>query len=175
MLFSINNESKKIEKLYYKYRKLMFAEAYQILDDEALAEDAVSEAFVRIMKNIDKIDEDNSTRTRNFLIVICRNVAKDIHSKQKRENGAVQECEDYAALTPEDIVIDNESVDRIVSIIENMDPKYKDVLILRRVYKMKRKDIAQICGISVEAVAKRLQRARAEIKKNLRKEGEHND
>ncbi len=44
----VNNESKKIEKLYYKYRKLMFAEAYRILDDEALAEDAVSEAFFQV-------------------------------------------------------------------------------------------------------------------------------
>ena len=45
----------KVEKLYYTYRNFMYDEAYAILNDQSLAEDAVSEAFVRIIKNLDKI------------------------------------------------------------------------------------------------------------------------
>lgn len=160
----------KIEKLYYMYRNLMFTEAYRILNDKALAEDAVSESFVRIFNNVHKIDADDSPCTRNFLVVVCRNVAKDIYNSQKRESSLCRDVEDVVISSPEDIVIDNESVDRIAKIISTMDDKYKDVLILSRVYKLERNDIAKIFGISPEAVTKRLQRAKKKIKQNLGEE-----
>ena len=162
---------KKLERLYYEYRNLMFMEANRILNDKALAEDAVSESFVRIMKNLHKIDESDVLHTRNFLAVVCRNVAKDIYNSQKREISICQDIEDITGLSPEDIVIDKESAGRIAEVISNMDEKYKDVLILSRVYNMKRNDIAKIFGISPEAVTKRLQRAKAEVVKQLKKEG----
>ena len=63
----------KIERLYMCYRNLMYKEALEIVQNPHSAEDAVSESFVRIIK---KIDEQNRPKTRSFLVIICRNVAK---------------------------------------------------------------------------------------------------
>ena len=66
----------KIERLYMCYRNLMYKEAPEIVQNPHSAEDAVSESFVRIIKNLHKIDEQNRPKTRSFLVIICRNVAK---------------------------------------------------------------------------------------------------
>lgn len=54
--------------------------------------------------------------------------------------------------------------------ISQLDPKYRDIFILRRAYNMSREDIAKTVGISEEAVKKRLQRAKAMILKEYSKE-----
>lgn len=166
------NKREKVEKLYDTYRDVMFREANKILDDEMCAEDAVSESFVRIIKNLDKIEADGSIRTLNFLVLVCRNVAKDIYNRRKRESKVFCSKDEALVLseTPEDIVINRESVNKIVDIISSMDPIYKDVLILRKIYGVSRCDIAKLFGITDEAVTKRLQRAKKQIKKQLREE-----
>ncbi len=166
------NKKTKLENLYYTYRQSMFQEAFSILEDKSLAEDAVSESFVRIINNLNKIECDNSPRTCNFLLTICRNVALDIYRKRKLNNSYFREPEKdfFFCNTPENIVIDNESVNRIMDIILNMDAIYRDTLILSKVYHVSRGDIAEMFGISAEAVTKRLQRAKAEIKRQLAKE-----
>lgn len=166
------NKKTKLEKLYYTYRQQMFQEAFSILEDKSLAEDAVSESFVRIINNLNKIECDDSPRTRNFLLTICRNVALDFYRKRKHNNSHFQEPKNDISFqnTPENIVIDKESINRIMEIILNMDAIYKDTLLLNKVYHISRGDIAKMFGISPEAVTKRLQRAKAEIKRQLAKE-----
>lgn len=169
---AIQNEKDrtKVEKLYYEYRKLMYKEAYAILEDKTLAEDAVSESFIRIINNLHKIDENICPRTRNFLVIICRNVAKDIYNS-KRNNIPYEHTENITnPINVEDIVINRETVKRITDIISAMDSMYRDVLILRRAYGMSREDISKIFGISVETVKKRLLRANNMIKAKLEKE-----
>ena len=51
------NDSHIIRKLYEKYSKFMFKIALDILKDNYSAEDAVQQSLIRIIENIDKIDE----------------------------------------------------------------------------------------------------------------------
>ena len=71
-----DGEVGKLEALYREYKSKMLSKAYSVLRDEGLAEDAVHNAFMRILKNLDKIDEVKSSRTRGFVLVITANVAK---------------------------------------------------------------------------------------------------
>ena len=57
-------EKEKFEKLYEQYRKLMMAEANAILKSKHLAEDAVQETFLRIIKSFDYVEEILSPRTK---------------------------------------------------------------------------------------------------------------
>ena len=74
-------EKEKFEKLYEQYRKLMMAEANAILKSKHLAEDAVQEAFLRIIKSFDHVEEILSPRTKRFVVIIARNAALTILSK----------------------------------------------------------------------------------------------
>lgn len=61
-----NAEYLNVEELYCMYKKLMYKEAYAILSDAHLAEDAVHESFVRVIKNMHKLDLNNCQRTRGY-------------------------------------------------------------------------------------------------------------
>ncbi len=74
----------KFERLYYKYRRLMFTCAKEILKDDMLAEDAVHEAFLRLTKYMKKIDEIECNKTFRFVVIVVESAAKDIYRKEKR-------------------------------------------------------------------------------------------
>lgn len=69
----------KPESLYTKYGKDMFRVAYRILNDYQLAQDAVQVAFIKLIDNIDKIDEVNSNKTRAFAVIVVRNISINIY------------------------------------------------------------------------------------------------
>ncbi|MBR5536244.1 MAG: sigma-70 family RNA polymerase sigma factor [Clostridia bacterium] len=164
---------KKLETLYFLHRDYMFTEAFDVLRDHSLAEDAVNEAFVHIIPHINKIEEDGSFYTRNFLCVVCRNAAIDIYRRQKREDVAVIKAahSQFPDETPEDILITRESLQEILDIINDMNPKYRDVILMNKIYNIRQREIASMLHISEDAVKKRLQRARAEIKAQLQRRG----
>ncbi len=171
------DDSLKVERLYYQYRKLMYKEAYAILKDNHFAEDAVDESFIRIINNLHKIDESNIPRTRNFLVIICRNVAKDMYKSRIYLNSGDDLSDDITNeeagvfSDPSDVVIDKDSAKLLISAIENLDPIYRDVFLLKRVHGLSREEISVIFGISVETVKKRLLRAKIKIVSSLEKEG----
>ena len=165
----------KAERLYTQYRYLMFSEANKILNDSYLAEDAVQQAFEKIIKNIEKIDEKNVPSTRNYLVIICRNVSINMyHNKQYLNNNSdnIDELEiESRELSPEALTIDKIGVERISEAIKNLPDIYRDVLLLKHNYDYSREQIAKELNISFETVKKRLQRAKSLLAKSLMKEG----
>lgn len=68
-LFKHHNKTK-TERLYHTYRNVMYVAAYEVLEDNTLAQDAIHESFERIIKNLHKIDEDDTARTCSFLTIL---------------------------------------------------------------------------------------------------------
>jgi len=86
-LIESEEDKDKFEELYKTYKQLMFYTANNILKDVDLAEDAVHQAFLRIINHLDKIDEINCRKTKGFIVTIIEHVSIDIYRKRKRENG----------------------------------------------------------------------------------------
>lgn len=173
-----NNEDRlKAEQLYEQYKYLMFSEANNILQDKRLAEDTVQQSFVKIIDNLHKIQEVNCPQTRNFVVIICVNTAKNIYNKRlylNKQDDITQYLDADTADTennPLDILIDKDSVKQITKAIESLNPIYRDVLLLRRTYRYSREEIGELLDIPVETVKKRLFRARKMLAKVLEKEG----
>ena len=74
-MIDTDEDRTKFAALYERYSRLMFYIARQILIDEQLSEDAVQEAFLRIAKNMHKVGDVSCPQTRNFSVIITRNVA----------------------------------------------------------------------------------------------------
>lgn len=88
-------EADKFTRVYERYHRALYGVALSILKEQAAAEDAVQNAFLRVLKNLDKIEEEDCSKTRAFLIVIVRRECFKIYN-QRRESGAVP-FEDYLA------------------------------------------------------------------------------
>lgn len=174
----LETNADKITELYNKYSKLMKYEAYKILGDHALAEDAVHQAFIKIMSNLDKVNHGDESKTRNFLVIVCRNIAIDILNKrtylnEKSETINFENTDDDTIVDssePSRVLIDRENVRKLAKVIDKLPPIYKDVIMLEKLHHKAKEEIAEILGISYEAVRKRSLRARNMLIEALRKE-----
>lgn len=173
MFFLIENENdrSKVERLYLNNKSLMMYTAYKVLHDKSLAEDAVQQAFIRVIENLHKVDENNCHKTQGFLVVICRNVACDIYkSKTYLNNEDMTDELTDSTYDPIEIVLNEETFNQIIVEVNKIKPIYQDVLILKYSHDCSNRDIASLLRISENVVRKRLERAKAQLAIALRKE-----
>ena len=173
-LIDTEEEKSKFEKLYYDYRALMKYIAFDIMKDEHLAEDAVHNAFIKLTNYLDKIDDTDCHKTKGFIVIVIRSVAKDMYRKRKRElDFSVDENITYRV--SDDFSLTMFDVDEIVSKIETLPEIYKDVLILKCLQEFDNKEIASVLNIKSNTVRKRLERAQILLAELLEKDGEYGD
>jgi RNA polymerase sigma factor, sigma-70 family len=158
----------KAEKIWYEYRRLMIYIANGFLGDTISAEDAVSDAFVKIMRNIDRFGDIPSPFSKGLVIIITKNCCRDIMRKSEPE----YELPDDAAgeQTPTDIVISGETVNRISGCIGRLCDTYADILRLKYIFDMSDADIAAVYGITAQNARTRLSRATSALTAELIKE-----
>lgn len=175
IIMAIENERDRdiATELYKQYSSTMLYIADNILHDIHLAEDAVSEAFIKIINNLDKINPKDCYRTRGFVVIIVRNVALDILRKQKRSK--VTSIDSFDDSIPfeepnfENMTI-KEACQRIINCIGRLNKNYSDILYLKMEFAYSNKEISEILGISQENVKTRLSRARKALKEELERE-----
>lgn len=163
-----------IEKLYDKYSKFMYKVTYNILHNNYDAEDAVQQALLKIIEHLEKINDLEDKKTRNFIGIICRNEAINIYNKSKK----IREFEEDADIPDENynvslIVINKENIERIQNFIYSLDKKYQDILLLKSQYDYSINEIADILNIKPKTAQKRLERGRIKIKEFIEKEGKN--
>ena len=164
-LLDTPEEKSKFEQLYRLYRQDMFKMAYGILENKYDAEDAVHEAFMRVMKKLTKISEINCPQTHAYLLIIVKRVALKILSKQTKtivvDTDTVEITDDFGL---EEYVISNMEVERIKYILEQLSDDYYEVLFLELFMEFSISDIAEQLGITYENTKKRIQRAKKKFR-----------
>lgn len=170
-LLESDEDKSKFIKLYSKYAKLMKYVALQKLDDEHLAEDAVHNAFMNVIKSFYMIEDVNSHKTKRLLVVITENAAIDIRRKNK--NYPKISYEDLEPiLSIEQDMLENIAVRELAEMIAELPEIYRGVLELRAYHGMSEKQIATVLNVSYEAVRKRLERARSMLAERIQRQQE---
>ena len=82
-MIETEEDRQKFTDLYETYRGLMFYVANQILHNTDDAEDAVHQAFLSIIENLDKIAKVHCPQSRAYVIVIAENKAIDMIRARK--------------------------------------------------------------------------------------------
>lgn len=173
----MNNEADKvtIEQIYDEYYSLMLYIASSRLEDHALAEDVVSESFIKIMKHLGKFQDAASHQVKGYVVNIVRTTSLDFLRKRKREQDYVDlgESDEQLEYVPDasirimDGMIVNEWRESMKEAIKILPETLKHVTYLAWVHGFGHDEIAQQLGISLATSKKRLSRARQEIKKIL--------
>ena len=169
-LIETEEDKRKFECIYLAYKQTMFYAANRILKDHHLSEDAVHQAFLRIIDNLNKIDENDCHKTRAFLVVVVEHISIDIYRKRKREDMiSYDELELYIADTSQQ----NEMIDEVSSAILKLPVNYSTVLRLKYSQGYNDAEISEILDITQENVRQRISRAKKKLSELLQKEGEY--
>ena len=130
---------------YQAYHTGLYRFALSITKDPHGAEDALQEAFVRLLSQ-DSLPD--SEKARAWLYKVVRNICYDILRKRKHETEETQ-------LSPPPTVETWEFMD----IIAPLPQKEQEILALRFIAGFSHREIAQIMGFTVHGAKKRYERA----------------
>lgn len=172
--FDTSEEIDKFEKLYRKNHCRLHAFAVQILKDQGLAEDVVQDAFIRVSKNLEKIDDPTCKKSFNYMVTIVKNLSYTILEQQKRRAegllGDVDEQLSSHELSPQEYCITKESYARLFDAVKGLNDTYRSVVELRYYNDLSYREIADILQINEDAVAVRLHRAHRLLLKILQEQ-----
>jgi RNA polymerase sigma-70 factor (ECF subfamily) len=158
--FKISLDKTAIEQLVLNYASPAIAVAHQMLRDHALAEDAVQEAFIRIINKRNQYAE--SGPFSRWFYAILRNVCIDLLRKRKRDQEFTKRLfNETKHITQNELLSDHAS---LLNILPYHD---KSVLELRVVYSMSFKEIAAALNITEEAAKKRAQRGLRKLREKI--------
>ena len=158
--FKVGLDQAAFEQLVWEYAPPAKAVAYQILGDRPLAEDAVQETFVRLIKKRDRYS--SSEGFSSWFYVILRNVCIDMLRRRRRESDLARQVgNEIADSAPAESESDH------VSLLGMLPFRERSVLELRVVHSMSFKEIAAALDISKEAAKKRAQRGLCRLREAL--------
>lgn len=165
MMIDSPHEQSKFEKIYIEYKDLMYFVANKILNNNADAEDAVHQAFIKIVENINRIDEPISKKTKNYICIITETTALDMYRSNKRRN-SVEYIADVETLSFEHI-----GGNELANCILKLPSNYRNVILLKYHHGFSYKEIAKLLSISEANAIKLDQRAKNKLFKICKEEG----
>ena len=140
--------AEKFERIYEKYKALAYSLAFEILRDASLSEDAVSETFIRVYKNLHKIEVENSPTTAGFIAVIAKNCAKTIAKKSDMSSFSELTADPADKFDLEQSAIDKITAEEIAEATGRLSEELRAVFLLKYAYDMSNKEIAKALGIT---------------------------
>lgn len=155
--------------LYHLYEKPMYHIAYAILHHPQQAEDAVSEAFCYLLRHLDKFDEPESARTKQYIIRLIRSRAIDQYRKNAVENGRrapwdervyeVPETEDQIDSLEQSMLYTQQqaALEEMLGTLSETDSR---IVLMHCVEGLTFREIAERMSMKENTVRKRFERAR---------------
>ena len=160
-------EQRVFESLFNKYSKTLRNFIYYKCGDADQADDLAQDAFVKLWNNCSKIPFE---KAKSFLYTVANNAFLNevAHKKVVLKYQKASVNDNTTNENPEFVYREKEFKEELNRAIANLSEKQREVFLLNRIEKKKYKEIAEMLGISVKAVEKRMHGAlsslRAEIK-----------
>lgn len=155
-------------ELFQLYEQKMYAVAFAILHDEGRAEDAVMDAFEKILKSGLGVNP-RSLDAGRFVLAVVKSASIDIYRRQKREYARISYPGDDALTGMANGGEDQQAAigDDARSLLEALPTPYQDVLKERILEQHNVAETAEILDISESNVRKRQERALKALRKQI--------
>ena len=162
-----------VEQIYHDYEQTMYHAAFAVLHNKQDAEDAVHEAFVRIITDIDRLAAVQKEKRKSFVIIVVKNIAIDTYRRRQRENVGAEDISDMDIaddFSIEQAISDSTDRELLMKAVEKLPEKQQEVLVMKFFHEVSTADIAEMLGIDVSAVRKRIARAEKNLYEILKGE-----
>jgi RNA polymerase sigma-70 factor (ECF subfamily) len=155
-------------KLVEAYQTPVYNLAYRMLNNSGEAEEAAQEAFVRAYTRLDSYDPAHKFST--WLLSITSNYCIDQIRKRRALLLSIDEplpphpaLHSDGAKGPEAQAVMSEQQALVQSLLEELQPEYRQAVVLRYWYELSYEEIAEMMDTTVSAIKSRLFRARRQL------------
>jgi RNA polymerase sigma-70 factor (ECF subfamily) len=156
-------EEETIAALVTEYSGTLYRVAFSVLRNSADAEDAVQEAFLRVLRHRDTLDEVRDQRV--WLIRIVWNIVLD-RKRRAKTRPETDDVDELARVLPaeglsaEQIASAAQHHAHVLACVDQLPAKERQVLMLSAFEELSSVEIASVLGITESSVRSRLFRAR---------------
>jgi RNA polymerase sigma-70 factor (ECF subfamily) len=162
-----------LEELFRRYRTTAFRVAYRLLGREQDALDAVQDAFIKVLTNLDRFRGQSSFKT--WLLRIVSNAALDLGRHRKRDGwndrDARPAAADHAEIDrrpPPESEMERADLRKVIeAALAKLPPAQRQTFVLHVDGELSYREVAEAMGISIGTVMSRLFYARQKLKELL--------
>lgn len=163
---SAKMSKQQFEQWYRDNVRLMYYVAYEQLHNKEQAEDAVSEAVLRLYSGLAKWNRDDEKAFRKLALLVTKNAAIDLLRKNSKvvpmSPKDMVECGGVSEDVLEQAMAKLE-MEQVRTLMKGLKEEERSVLLLRGVHGMSEKETAKLLGIKPKTVGVRLCRARKHL------------
>jgi RNA polymerase sigma-70 factor (ECF subfamily) len=173
----LNGEQNAYQQLVEKYTGLLFSIVLKMVGNKTDAEDLVQEIFIKIYKGLASYNGEFALTT--WMMKIASNHTIDYLRKKKLKTTPIDGSEseekekrkpqfEADVDNPEEMILKQERKKMIEKAIEELPPRYREVIILRHKEERDYLEIAEKLNIPLGTVKARLFRAREMLNQKLK-------
>ena len=172
-----NKAYAELKQIYLADKDAFVLSVLNLLGNQQAAEDAVHDAYIKLIQNIDKFNEVPADKQEGYVFACVQNAARDIYRKNRRLNTlSLPEGESCDAnSSAEAILISNESLGEIRSALADLDETSYAILLASIWFEESDAEIAARYNISEAALRVRRHRIRKKLNNILGKGGPGHD
>ncbi len=150
-------ERAEVEKLFAQHKEYLYRIAARALNDGANAEDAVSEAFLKIIDHVDTLSRMDVIKKTAFCVTVVKNTALDMLRKESKVSSVNDPAGLIYGAEPDfaERLAKEEEIRFLTCSLESLSKEDRRLLHLRYGEKMTYGDIGKLLDISEEAAQKR--------------------
>lgn len=161
--------SDKIKAIYELYEQPMYRIAFAVLKNSGLAEDAVSDAFIRIIDRLNRIKDPHSDKTKAYIVKIIKSTSINIYRKNKRTltretaiDESVMQISDSSQNIEENVMTRMENQNRR-NLLKKLDETDRTIINLRYGNDLSWKEVAERTSMTESTARKRFERAKKKL------------
>src|ERR1043166_4661773 len=147
------------EELLLRFQQPVYTLALRLLSNQAEASDVVQEVFLKIFRNIGSFRGQSTLKTWIYRITVneAHNARRWFFRHRRKEvdlDTNPEEARNWKELIPDgrrspfDVTSDREQHVMIEAALENINPIFRDAVVLRDITDMSYEEIAEILGVS---------------------------
>ena len=168
----VRGQSEQIVRLYDTYGDMLFRLAYSILLNQADAEDAVQDIFIKIIGKIPDFAEAGQEKA--WLTRVLVNHCRDqLRKRRLRLYTPLEEVLEQGGMEPSVPGPEHSGSTELLQAVLALGEKYREPLVLHYFEGFSVEEVSSILGIGQSAVKMRLSRGREMIKKRMEEEVLH--
>ena len=171
---SRQGEESAFEELMAKYANLVGSIAYNIIGDVHVASDITQETFLKVHRNLDRLEDPR--RFKGWLCSIVRTTCVDWLRKERVRPCSLEKIAEDG-IEPEGELLGNslrqtsteveELREKILHVVNELPKIYQQIILLRHLRKMTYREMSDFLGLPVATIESRLYRARIMLKDKL--------